>query len=63
VLESVYKEECTVVMVAHRLSTVRDCDRIILVKDGLIAEEGNFDELMKMRGAFYELMRRQTGTH
>ena len=63
VLESVYKEECTVVMVAHRLSTVRDCDRIILVKDGRIAEEGNFDELMKMRGAFYELMRRQSGTH
>jgi ABC-type multidrug transport system fused ATPase/permease subunit len=50
-------------MVAHRLSTVRDCDRIILVKDGKIAEQGTFDELMEMRGGFYELMRRQSGTH
>lgn len=63
VLESVYKEDCTVIMVAHRLSTVRGCDRIILVKDGQIAEQGTFDELMKMRGGFYELMRRQSGTH
>lgn len=63
VLESVYKESCTVIMVAHRLSTVRGCDRIILVKDGKIAEQGTFDELMKMRGGFYELMRRQSGTH
>ena len=63
VLESVYKESCTVIMVAHRLSTVRDCDRIILVKDGKIAEQGTFDELMEMRGGFYELMRRQSGTH
>jgi chromosome segregation ATPase len=54
---------CTVIMVAHRLSTVRDCDRIILVKDGKIAEQGTFDELMEMRGGFYELMRRQSGTH
>lgn len=63
VLESVYKEKCTVIMVAHRLSTVRGCDRIILLKDGRIAEEGTFDELIKLRGGFYELMRRQSGTH
>jgi ABC-type multidrug transport system fused ATPase/permease subunit len=60
VLESVYKEKCTVIMVAHRLSTVIDCDRIILLKDGHIAEEGKYDDLMALRGDFYELMRRQS---
>jgi len=63
VLDSVYKENCTVVMVAHRLSTVRDCDRIVLIKEGRIAEQGTYDDLMKLRGEFYELMRRQSGTH
>ncbi len=60
VLESVYEENCTVLMVAHRLSTVRDCDRIIVLKDGTISEQGTFDELMDRKGAFYELMRRQS---
>ena len=60
VLESVYKETCTVIMVAHRLSTVRNCDRIIVLKDGRIAEQGGYDELMEMKGEFYELMRRQS---
>ncbi|SCW61597.1 ABC-type bacteriocin/lantibiotic exporter, contains an N-terminal double-glycine peptidase domain [Ruminococcaceae bacterium YRB3002] len=59
VLESVYKEKCTVIMVAHRLSTVKGCDRIILLKDGHIAEEGDYDQLMELKGEFYELMRRQ----
>lgn len=60
VLNSVYEENCTVLMVAHRLSTVRDCDRIIVLKEGTIAEEGTFDELMDIKGDFYELMRRQS---
>jgi len=60
VLESVYAEKCTVVMVAHRLSTVRNCDRIVLLKNGRIAEEGIYDELMDLKGDFYELMRRQS---
>ncbi|MBE6039617.1 MAG: ATP-binding cassette domain-containing protein [Clostridiales bacterium] len=61
VLKSVYAEKCTVIMVAHRLSTVKGCDRIVLLKDGRIAESGNFDELMDLKGEFYELMRRQEG--
>ena len=60
VLNSVYEEQCTVLMVAHRLSTVRNCDRIIVLKDGTIAEQGTFDELMERKGDFYELMRRQS---
>ena len=47
-------------MVAHRLSTVINCDRIILLKNGRIAEEGKYQELMDLKGEFYELMRRQS---
>jgi ABC-type bacteriocin/lantibiotic exporter with double-glycine peptidase domain len=60
VLESVYKEKCTVIMVAHRLSTVRNCDRIIVLRDGGITEQGTYDELMEKEGVFFELMKRQT---
>jgi ATP-binding cassette subfamily C protein len=48
-------------MVAHRLSTVKGCDRIVLLKDGRIAESGKFSELIDLKGEFYELMRRQEG--
>ena len=59
VLEAVYAENCTVIMVAHRLSTIRNCDRIIVLKDGNIAETGKYDDLMELKGEFYELMIRQ----
>ena len=60
VLESVYAEKCTVIMVAHRLSTVKNCDKIIVLSNGSISEEGTFEELMEAHGEFYELMRRQS---
>ncbi len=37
----------TVLMIAHRLSTVRNMDRILVVRDGEIAEEGKHDELLE----------------
>jgi subfamily B ATP-binding cassette protein MsbA len=39
------KGERTIVIIAHRLSTVRNCDYIYVLKDGRIVEEGSFDEL------------------
>jgi ABC-type multidrug transport system fused ATPase/permease subunit len=50
---------CTRVVVAHRLSTVRHCDRILVVDDGRIAEEGTYDELIERGGLFAELVERQ----
>ncbi len=42
-------------IVAHRLSTIRNCDRIFYIQDGVIAEEGNHDALMAKKGLYYEL--------
>ncbi len=52
--------KCTKVVIAQRLSTVRHCDRIIVLDGGKIREDGSFDELMEKNGFFAELVRRQT---
>jgi ABC-type multidrug transport system fused ATPase/permease subunit len=50
----------TVLIVAHRLSTVRDADVIFVVKDGRVIEEGNHNELIaKPDGAYTNLISRQ----
>lgn len=49
----------TVVAVAHRLSTVRDADNIIVVDQGRIAEQGTHKELVIRRGLYYELIKNQ----
>ena len=49
----------TRIVIAHRLSTVVNCDRIIVLDKGTVAEEGSYTELMKKRGLFYELASRQ----
>lgn len=59
VLDSIFDMKVTVVMVAHRLSTVKECDRIIVMRDGNIVEEGNYDKLMSINGYFAELVRKQ----
>ena len=50
---------CTRVVIAHRFSTIRHCDRIIVLDKGEIAEEGTFDELMANGKLFYEMSKRQ----
>ncbi len=49
----------TVVMIAHRLSTLRDADKIIVLKGGVVAEEGTSDELIAKGGVYAELHRIQ----
>ena len=50
---------CTRVVIAHRLSTVKECDRILVMDGGRIVEEGSYEELMARKGLFYELAARQ----
>ena len=42
-------------VIAHRLSTIRKADRIFVVDEGKILEEGSADELMKKKGIYYQL--------
>ena len=50
---------CTRVVIAQRLSTIRHCDRIIVLNKGKIAEQGTYEELMEKQGLFYEMSLRQ----
>ena len=59
VSDSVNRLKITRVTIAHRLSTVQDCDRIIVLESGSITEEGTYDELMKLNGTFASMARRQ----
>ncbi|WP_127584549.1 ABC transporter ATP-binding protein [Paenibacillus koleovorans] len=45
----------TAFIIAHRLSTIRDADRILVIRDGEIAESGNHDELMQVKGLYANL--------
>jgi ATP-binding cassette subfamily B protein len=51
----------TVVLVAHRLSTVKDADCIYVMHQGRIAEQGSHDQLMAQHGRYAALWRAQTG--
>ncbi|HBM81635.1 MAG TPA: multidrug ABC transporter ATP-binding protein, partial [Clostridiaceae bacterium] len=46
-------------IVAHRLSTIRNADRIMYIDYGRIVEEGTHDELMKKKGAYWKLYSEQ----
>jgi ATP-binding cassette subfamily B protein len=49
----------TAFIVAHRLSTIKDCDVILVMKDGNIIEQGSHSELLERKGFYYELYNSQ----
>ena len=51
----------TSIIVAHRLSTIKNCDRILYISNKGIAEMGSHEELMQKRGLYYQLYTAQTG--
>ena len=59
VVETLEKLKATKIVIAHRLSTVMNCDRILVLEHGQLVEEGSYQELMDKKGRFYELAIRQ----
>ena len=57
-LRKFYKGK-TVVISAHRLSTVKDADQIVVLSKGRIAEQGTHSDLVKKQGIYYELVKNQ----
>lgn len=59
VTKSLSEMHCTKIIVAHRLSTIKNVDRILVLDNGKIAESGTYEELMNDNGIFAQLAKRQ----
>ena len=59
VCESLEKLGSTRLVIAHRLSTVVNCDCILVMDKGRIVEQGSYEQLMELKGLFYNLASRQ----
>ena len=55
------QQKCTSVVVAHRLSTIENADKIVVIDDGKIVEQGTHDSLLKNNGAYSQLYQLQFG--
>lgn len=53
----------TMLIIAHRLSTVKNCDKIIVLDNGEVVEEGTHDELLDLKGMYYRLWEMQQGNY
>ncbi|KAF5286694.1 hypothetical protein FQA39_LY16177 [Lamprigera yunnana] len=56
-------QECTTIIVAHRLSTIRNADRIVVLNEGKVVEEGTHTELLSQKSAYYNLVRTQASPY
>jgi len=61
IIDSVYKlaHEKTIVMIAHRLTTIKACDEIVIMERGVIVDQGEYEELTKSSESFRKLLLKQ----
>lgn len=62
VSDSLQRRKITRLVIAHRLSTVKDADKIVVLGEGKVLEEGTYEELVKQDGLFASMARRQSVT-
>ena len=55
IIENIKTKKITTLMIAHRLTTVKNCDKIFVMQNGVIAEEGNHPSLLEKKGLYYRL--------
>ena len=55
VIDKLSKENLITITIAHRLSTVKNCDQIFVIDNGIIGEQGTHNELLKKQGIYYKL--------
>ena len=54
-----FYKDMTVIIVAHRLSTIKNSDNIVFIENGKVIESGTHDSLAAARGSYYELVKHQ----
>ncbi|MCM1367582.1 MAG: peptidase domain-containing ABC transporter [Roseburia sp.] len=61
ICETLYDLKCTLIIIAHRISTIRRCDRVYVVDNNTIAEVGTHDELLALDGVYGKIWKSQMG--
>jgi ABC-type multidrug transport system fused ATPase/permease subunit len=53
------KEDRTTIIISHRISTIRNATKIIVISDGEVIESGNHESLMRQKGTYFEMHEQQ----